>query len=92
MITIIGIIGTALILLAFFLNQVHVWKSDSFIYEFTNLVGAGVLTAYALLLKSWPFIILNVVWALVALYEIINMARGHKPKKKEKGRIGHKKK
>ena len=92
MLDLIGVPGAVLILLAFFLNQIHVWKSDSFIYEFTNLVGAAILAAYSWLLNSWPFLALNVIWGLVSLIEIVNMSRSHKPKKRLRGKLGHKRK
>ena len=90
MITAIGIIGAAIILVAFFLNQTSVWKSESVTYEFTNFIGAVFLTWYSWLLHSWPFLALNIIWGGVALYEMIRHLRGHRPEKKSRAKIGHK--
>ncbi|MBD3304594.1 hypothetical protein GF343_05600 [Candidatus Woesearchaeota archaeon] len=84
---IIGLIGAFLILLAFFMNQVHKWKSDSIVYDITNLVGALLMAYYSYILRAWPFLILNLVWAGVSLRELQVDSAG---KKKKKGHIGHK--
>jgi hypothetical protein len=92
MITAIGICGAAIILLAFFLSEFHIWSSDSVIYEFTNFIGAVILTAYSWLLQSWPFLILNVIWGAVALYELVKLAQKKTPKRSRKHMLGHKRK
>ena len=66
----IGSVGALLLLVAFALEKFGVLKNDSSAYDVLNLVGAGFLTWYAFLLNCWPFIILEGVWALVALYYI----------------------
>jgi len=67
----LGILGMALILLAFFMNQSKRWSQDDLIYDFVNLVGSVLLVVYALPALSWPFIILNGVWALVSLKDVV---------------------
>jgi hypothetical protein len=37
----IGIAGAALILLAFILNEFHIWSEDGLAYDATNLVGGA---------------------------------------------------
>ena len=69
-ITIIGTSGATLILIAFILNQTNRWKGEYFIYDFTNFIGSALLIAYAILLSSWPFLVLNLVWAAVSLKDI----------------------
>ncbi len=68
----IGSTGAALILLAFVLGQLHKWKDTYFVYDFVNLVGSGLLIWYAILLSSWPFLVLNGVWALVSLRDCVS--------------------
>ncbi|MBW2973764.1 hypothetical protein KY346_05190 [Candidatus Woesearchaeota archaeon] len=82
-----GIIGAAIILFAFFMNQTEKWKSDSVIYDATNFVGAVLLGVYSYALRAWPFLVLNIIWALVSLREMQLDA-----KKKKRGHIGHKRK
>ena len=86
--TTIGIVGMFLLIVAFFMNQTHRWKDDDLIYDAANFVGAFILVVYAWLILSWPFLILNCVWAAVSLRDIyIALKKG---KKRSKGRIGHK--
>ncbi len=67
----VGIIGTALILIGFILNQIGVWKTSSFSYDLINLFGGAVLIYYALLLSSIPFLVLNTVWVVVSLKDVL---------------------
>ena len=69
--TIIGTVGALIILISFILNEIHRLDSESFIYDFLNFIGAGLLALYAYILSSIPFLILNIVWAIVALRDII---------------------
>lgn len=71
-----GIVGTAIILLAFLLNQFGKWSSESISYDLANVVGSGILIYYAYTLESWPFVALNTVWCLVSLSDMINAFRG----------------
>ncbi len=67
----IGSTGAGLILIAFVLGQFHVWKDTYFIYDLVNLAGGALLIWYAILLSSWPFLVLNGVWAIVSLRDCI---------------------
>jgi hypothetical protein len=68
---IIGIFGAFLILLAFILNQIHVWKDDSLTYDLVNFLGAVLLVIYGFIIKGWPFVALNTVWAIVSLRDVV---------------------
>lgn len=68
----IGIAGATLVLIAFILEQTHRWKNTDLKYDITNAVGSILLVVYALLLRSYPFLILNAVWALVSLKDVIS--------------------
>lgn len=69
--TVIGITGTTLILVAFFLNQNNTWSADNLKYDLMNFVGSGLMIVYSLLLSSVPFLILNVVWTAVSLRDVV---------------------
>lgn len=84
---ILGLIGAFLILLAFFMNQVHKWKSDSVLYDIVNIIGSLLLAYYSYVLQAWPFLVLNIIWAGVSLRELQVDAA---VKKKKKGHLGHK--
>lgn len=67
----IGVIGSACILFAFTMNQINHWKDDDTVYDGMNFVGALLLFIYALLLKSYPFMVLNGVWGVVSLRDLV---------------------
>lgn len=69
--TLIGIFGAAIILIFFILNESHKISADSFSYDLWNLIGSILLCIYAYLLSSWPFLILNLVWAAFSLKDVI---------------------
>lgn len=70
--TIMGIVGMSLILIAFVLDEfLKKWGINTVKYNLVNMFGSGLLGYYAYTLNSWPFMILNGVWFLVAGYKLI---------------------
>ncbi len=69
--TLIGASGATLILIAFILEQTHRWKDTDLKYDVVNLLGSALLIVYAVMLGSYPFLVLNGVWALVSLRDVI---------------------
>ncbi len=67
----IGFTGMLMILIAFFLNQTGKWDKEDLIYDFVNLAGALLLVLYAIILSSIPFLLLNLVWTVVSLNDVI---------------------
>lgn len=80
--TIVGVFGASIILIVFVLNQINKLKNDSFLYDFLNLIGSILLMIYAILLTSYPFLILNLVWALVSLKDVVKYFFKHTRRKK----------
>lgn len=68
---IIGATGASLILITFILNQLHIWKDTDLRYDMINTLGSLLLIIYAVLLQSYPFLILNTIWMLVSLRDVI---------------------
>ncbi len=68
---IVGIIGMIFLLTAFALNLFKKVTQDSSIYNIFNIIGAGLLAYYAYALNSIPFLILEAVWILFAIYKLI---------------------
>ena len=66
----IGFTGMALILLAFFMNQIGRWDNNDLIYDGSNAVGSGLMIVYFLLISSYPFLILNAVWFIVSIRDV----------------------
>jgi hypothetical protein len=69
--TIIGSLGATLILIAFILNQLNKWKKTDLSYDLVNLLGSILLIVFSVMINAWPFIILNSVWAIVSLRDVI---------------------
>lgn len=67
----IGSTGVLLLLLAFILNLFKIIKTNSFIYSFLNFIGAGIACYTSVLIDFIPFVILEIVWALVGLWGMI---------------------
>lgn len=71
----IGIIGMTCILLAFVMVQMHRWTPDDLRYDLFNFVGSTLLVINALSARVWPFVILNMIWGLYALRDVIFVDR-----------------
>jgi len=70
-VTIIGVVGAFFILIAFIGNELGRLKTTSLWYDGLNVLGSGLLMYYSVLLASWPFIILNIVWLVFSLKDIV---------------------
>ncbi|OGM10784.1 hypothetical protein A2Z22_02765 [Candidatus Woesebacteria bacterium RBG_16_34_12] len=69
---IIGTLGASIILIAFSLNQTHKLNEDSWSYDFINLIGSVFLVIYAFTIASFPFLVLNLIWAIVSLKDLVS--------------------
>lgn len=67
----LGFVGVFQILLAYFLNVIGKISHQSLGFIFLNLIGATMACIASILLDYWPFIILEGIWALIALYSLI---------------------
>ncbi len=77
--TLIGVTGAVLLLIAFIGNEFKKLSVESWAYDLLNLIGAALLAWYAYLIGSWPFLLIEAVWALVALRDVgIRLAGGGK--------------
>lgn len=65
--TLVGFVGVALLLLAFLLNLLKLMRADGHLYMGLNLVGASLACYSSYLISFTPFVVLEGVWALVAL-------------------------
>ena len=73
--TLIGAGGAALLLVAFALSEFGILGGESRRYQLINLLGAALLTWYAILLHSVPFIVLEGIWTAVALWHFVRLAQ-----------------
>ena len=68
---IIGSIGVWLILLAYFLNTIGMFKKDKKMFYVLNIIGAALACYASYLIDYWPFVILEGVWTLVSIYGLM---------------------
>jgi len=81
--TLIGASGATIILIAFILNQIGKWKNEYFIYDLFNLIGSVLLVTYAVILASYPFMVLNFVWGAVSIRDIfVDIIRNSRKKQR----------
>jgi hypothetical protein len=66
-----GIVGMALILIAFLMNQLKKWSQDMLSYDACNALGSLLLLIYAYDGRAWPFVILNGVWFAYSMRDTI---------------------
>ncbi|MFH4966452.1 hypothetical protein V8G69_15730 [Gaetbulibacter sp. M235] len=67
----IGFLGVFQILLAYVLNVTGKSSNKSLVFIILNFIGASMACLASILLNYWPFIILEMVWALVSLYSLL---------------------
>lgn len=68
---IINSFGVSLILLAFLLLTLKKVTPKSISYNLLNLVGAGLACYGSILIGAMPFVILEAIWCLVAIYGLV---------------------
>ena len=73
MIQLISVVGALAILAAYTANQFRWIGPSNLLYTLLNLVGAGVLSAVAIVERQWGFLLLEGVWTLVSLFALIKL-------------------
>lgn len=74
----IATLGVSLLLIAFFLQSFKFIKAESYIYCLLNLFGAAIAGYASWLIPFIPFVILEAVWSLVAVFSLISLYRSQK--------------
>lgn len=82
MFEVIGAIGASLLLFSFYRTSIGKWSGKSLWFELDNLVAAICMTTYAISKQAYISIILNIVWAIVAIRGISSIAERRRTKKK----------
>lgn len=70
-VTLLGIVGAFIILILFILAQLDILSVDNIWYDTGNVTGGAILFVYAILISSIPFMIINGVWTLFSLRDVI---------------------
>lgn len=68
--------GVIILLVAFLLNLYKKLPAQSFHYKILNLAGVGICCISSYLISFYPFVVLEAVWAFVALLSLFNVPRG----------------
>ncbi len=72
---IIGIIGVALILIAYFLNTERLIPVNGKLFFVINIIGAALACYASYLISYWPFVILEGTWMFVSIYGLMRAMR-----------------
>jgi len=73
---IIASIGVIILLIAFLLNMFKKVSAQSRLYTGMNFLGAGICCFSSYLINFYPFVVLEGIWAMFALYSFFNVPRG----------------
>jgi len=73
---ILASIGVIILLVAFLLNLYKKLPAESKLYALLNFIGAGICGFSSYLISFYPFVVLESVWAFVALLSLFNVPRG----------------
>jgi len=70
---ILGVIGVALLLLAYFLSLVKVLNNQSPYYFLLNIAGAATVGYSSYMIEFWPFVVLEAVWVVVSIVPLVKL-------------------
>ncbi|MEP6513921.1 MAG: hypothetical protein ABJA79_08630 [Parafilimonas sp.] len=68
---VIGTIGVAIILIAYFANTFNLIEKDGKLYFAANTLGAALACFASMLIHFIPFVILEGTWTLVSLFALL---------------------
>jgi len=75
--TLIGSLGVTLLLIAFALNLFKFISQGSRLYILLNIIGAGLSCYASVLIRFFPFVILEAIWCLAALAALFRKPGTH---------------
>lgn len=83
-IDILGTVGATLLLLAYFMATTKRWQTHSLSYQLSNLGAAILLVIYSFAKTAYVHVIINIVWASVAIVGLIFISEHRRRQKKLK--------
>jgi multisubunit Na+/H+ antiporter MnhF subunit len=84
MVDTLGIIGATLLLLAYFMATTKRWQTHTLQYQLSNLGAAVLLIVYSYFKTAYVHVVINIVWASVAIIGLIFIAEHRRRQKKVK--------
>ncbi|MEO3402330.1 hypothetical protein AAFN85_00405 [Mucilaginibacter sp. CAU 1740] len=73
---IIATTGVIILLIAFLLNLAGKLSAQSKVYSLMNFIGAGTCGYASYMISFYPFVVLESIWAIVALISLFRVPRG----------------
>ena len=73
--TFAGLAGTAILIAAYFANQIGRLSSDDWRFPFANLLGSCLILASLFVDWNLPSVVIEVFWIAISLYGIARQAR-----------------
>jgi len=78
---IIATLGVSILLIAFLLQIMKIINAQSSVFSLLNLVGAGLAGISAYMISFMPFVILEGVWVVVSIFNLIQNLKQHNLRK-----------
>jgi hypothetical protein len=72
---IIGIVGVAVILIAYFLNTEKLIPQNGKLFYTMNTIGAALACYASFLIGYWPFVVLEGAWTLISIYGLMRVMK-----------------
>ncbi len=72
---VLEVAGALMILAAFALNQFRGLDRHGSPYLLLNIIGSVILGVIAAVHRQWGFLLLQTVWAIVALWDLMGLMR-----------------
>jgi hypothetical protein len=72
-VSMLGWIGSLLVIGAYGLNSYQKIKSDSLVFQLMNLAGGILLIINSVYKEAYPFTFINTVWVLIAIPAIFRI-------------------
>ena len=71
----IGFIGVAITLLAYFLIIFDFIPKEGVLFYVMNIVGAGLACYASVLIVYWPFVVLEGTWTIISIAGLLKLMR-----------------
>jgi hypothetical protein len=76
---IIGFVGVAMVLVAYFANQQRWLSSDNWPFPLANMVGSCLMMVSLYVEWNLPSFVINGAWAAVSLWGLVRGMRARRP-------------
>ena len=70
--------GVIILLIAFLLNLYKKLPVQSKVYTLLNFIGAMLCCVSSVIIKFYPFVVLEAIWATFAILSLLGVPRGTK--------------